>query len=690
MAGTEGPSALLTLPDVAALAGVQRPVVSMWRSRSARSERPFPAPRDRAGRQELFGAEEVADWLVATGRGNDVDLRQELAIIGALGFAERASGARGGEHEGLSALLALKAASGVRLTGLTSTEILDLADDVDPHDAVLYREVEALGDGLLDLAAIADDVASAAYSSAGAMEALLSRRFRLGPRAYADTALAEPTLDAVARLVVALLGLDPDAGTALVDPSGGSDLLVAVRRRLGDADLPSAALGWPGEHESPLTRLAGRRLLAHGWRVNSLGRDDGGGLTLRSPSLVVAQYPAPVRPELSDTEILTAIDDAALAMGDRDRAVVVAPARVLADDARSSAVDSIRSTLLRSGRVRAVVRLPEKGWVTHPRERLALWVIGATPPGVALGDRWTTVADLGDLPLDEAVAEDLVTDVVAALGDRETVHGHAFRFARPVQTSSLLASAGSLVGMPRPRLIRPRTAPAETALAVQNLVDEVNRPSVLAVRAAVEHREPTSTRVVTLGELVGSGAARVLPGHRLDPADVGPPAEGAVRVIGPTEVRGGARIGERAIDRLAFSARYPAGRYTEPGDVVFCTSPQVDAVVDVEGYSVVEAPARVLRLDRAREPGAIPAAVARDLRGTPVARRWRALPVRLMPRSQSAALAAALDDVAAARAEAERRLEALSDLAATLTDGVATGALVLTPAPADENAREDG
>ena len=33
----------LSLPDVARLAGVQRPVVSMWRRRYEAAERPFPA-----------------------------------------------------------------------------------------------------------------------------------------------------------------------------------------------------------------------------------------------------------------------------------------------------------------------------------------------------------------------------------------------------------------------------------------------------------------------------------------------------------------------------------------------------------------------------------------------------------------------------------------------------------------------
>ena len=69
----------LSLPDVAQLARVQRPVVSVWRTRSAGSGSPFPAPIATELGQEWFGAAEIVDWLEATGRGNNPDARQDAA-----------------------------------------------------------------------------------------------------------------------------------------------------------------------------------------------------------------------------------------------------------------------------------------------------------------------------------------------------------------------------------------------------------------------------------------------------------------------------------------------------------------------------------------------------------------------------------------------------------------------------------
>lgn len=681
---SSGHRLLLTLPDVAALARVQRPVVSMWRTRSAGTDHPFPEPAVRSGSQVLLDGHEVADWLVTTGHGNNPDVREEIALFAALDAAATAPGApdQGATLAGLTALLALKATTGERLTGLTRADLLDLADDVDPHDAALYAEVAALGEQLPDLAAHADAVASAAYTPAAAVEALMVHRFRHGLRPYADTALSPAAVDVTARLAAAFLGdaaePEPASETTVVDPSGGSDLLVALRHLFAEADLPAAALP-PGTAGSPMVRLARRRLLAHGWWPDDVATDDAGRLALPGRTLVLAQFPSPARPVMSDEEVLAAIDDVAVAMDDDDRAVVVGPASAMADRPRSAAVDAARSAVLRTDRVRAVVRLPARLWTARSQQRLAIWVLGPAHPDVPIAKRWTTVADLGGVTLTDAVAEDVVTDVVAALADRATVRAHAFRFARFVTTSALLAGSGDLVGTPRPRPLRPRRAPAETALKVAELLEVATRAGTSApdLRFAVEHREPASTRTATLGDLVAAGAARVIPGNRLDPADIA--AGGSVRVIGRDEVLGARRIGERTLDRLTFSTRYPAGRYTEPGDVVFCTSPAMGAVVDVEGFTVVAAPARVLRLDRTHEPGLIADVVARDLRTASPTARWRSWAVRLAPASQAAALEATLAVVGRHRADAQARLRALSDLAATLTDGVVTGALVIPP-----------
>ena len=81
----------LGLSDVAQLAHVQRPVVSMWRARSAGSDRPFPAAIDAARGQEWFDGTAVVDWLIATGRGNNPTARDDLAAYASLRTRSRGS-----------------------------------------------------------------------------------------------------------------------------------------------------------------------------------------------------------------------------------------------------------------------------------------------------------------------------------------------------------------------------------------------------------------------------------------------------------------------------------------------------------------------------------------------------------------------------------------------------------------------
>lgn len=664
MTSTSVRAALLTLPDVASLARVQRPVVSMWRTRSAGTELPFPPAVVRSGNQELFDAEAVTAWLLTTGRGNNPRVRQESALFS----TTQGEGIGGGRvRDGVTALLALKSLTGARLTEMSAAELLDLADDVDLRDDLLYRELAVLGEDLTTLAAHVDAMTDAAFTPSAAFETIMAHRFRIGLDGYTETALAPVAVDLVARLA-AELGDDP--AVTFVDPSGGSDLLVALRRRRAeDTDLVAVT------HRTG--RLERRRLAAHGWRVAEAAADDDGHLVLDGPSLVLAQYPSPAAPGITDAQVLAAVDDVALAMGERDRAVVIAPASALADATKVTEVEQARSALLRTDRVRAVVRLPAGLWTTRPRQRLALWVLGPAHPDVAIADRWVAVADLIARP-DAAAVEDLVTDVVAALGSRAEVHAHAFRFARLARTSALLAAAGDLVGNAPPRLRLPRNTAAELVLRVRTLLDEAAESPRGELDLGADVHDPgpvpSPARTVTLGELVTAGAVRVVAGNRIDDGDVG--AGGAVRVIGTQEILGTPRVGTRTLDRLFFTARYPAGRYTEPGDVVFCTTPGVGAVVDEAGFAAVQAPARVLRLDRRAEPRLVPAVVAHAITAA-TGPHWRSWPVPLVPAEEADEMDTALAAVARARADAERRITALDELVGALVEGTTTGALTL-------------
>ncbi|MDZ4232217.1 MAG: DNA-binding protein, partial [Dietzia sp.] len=72
----------LTMQQIADLAEVKRPVVSVWRSRSTGSDSPFPAPVHPA--QLVFSAHEVGRWLRVTGRGNNPEAQEDAALFSSL------------------------------------------------------------------------------------------------------------------------------------------------------------------------------------------------------------------------------------------------------------------------------------------------------------------------------------------------------------------------------------------------------------------------------------------------------------------------------------------------------------------------------------------------------------------------------------------------------------------------------
>ena len=82
------PALLMTMTDIAELAGVQRPVVTTWRRRHP----DFPAPGGGDESQPLFDPHEVAAWLLTTGRIGRERADQELSLFMLTGLAARYPG----------------------------------------------------------------------------------------------------------------------------------------------------------------------------------------------------------------------------------------------------------------------------------------------------------------------------------------------------------------------------------------------------------------------------------------------------------------------------------------------------------------------------------------------------------------------------------------------------------------------
>lgn len=664
----------MTLSDVAGLARVQRPVVSMWRKRSSAGPLPFPAASEVVNGIEHFDANHITAWLQATGRGNNPEAGNDVAVYANLAAARSGTRDSRQSFDGLTSLLALKVVTGQALAQSSPAELLDAADEADPDDMFLYSELESLGSALPGLADFADRLADSAFSAPAAFEKLLAHRFKSGLREQSDTALTGTALKLVAETALELAAT-LDGRFLFVDSTpGGSDVMLSIAAESGESrHLTFLA----ADHHGTASRLARRRLAVHGADSQPVKIDAHGAFAVSGPAVHVAQYPAPGNPGMDTQGVLSAVENIVLQMDDSQRAVIIAPARVLCD-ALTGEAGNLRSDLLRSGRVRAIVRLEAGLLRAKPREQQALWVLGPSFADVPIAERWTMVADLGAVPLSLDVSQDLISDVVASMGDHATIRAHSFRFARLVQTRGLLAGKGALVSVPAAKSTTAARG-AENALRIDELVRLLSpaaaaSPALPGIELA-ERQTRMSPAIVQ--EMLTAGTLRYVKGNRVDEGKLN--RTSGTRVIGSTELLQPHGAAPRFISLLDFAAAHPAGRLTEPGDVVFFTSPRPAAVVDAEGGAVVVFPARILRIDDGDPGGLVPDVVAADINSVPAAdKAWRNWRVRRTPDAQRQPLAAALEQLHHGQELARQRLQQLEELATLITDGVAGGSLTLT------------
>ncbi|ANG85323.1 hypothetical protein [Microbacterium aurantiacum] len=649
---TSTPSLLIDLTGVARLAGVKRPVASMWRSRFRASPDPFPHVVQMKQGRPFFDAMSVAHWLDRTSHGNNPDVVADAAASAAPDGFDVADGV---DVARIDALLTLQAVTGRSLAEESAASLVSLAAEIDPDDEFLAREVADVDP---TWASWAEQLADAAYSPLAASRLLEQRhvatRATLGSAGPLTAEADELLLDLISALTAARsLTLAVNAG---VRPGLAIDLLA----RAGDEDLELPA--------GPVGRSIRRRLRLEGMALPSRDSSADAGR--------ISVLRLPVDGPTLAAHMLRAVDELVLGMRDDDRAVVVAPASALT--AQLGAGDSLtRTDALRSGRVRAIVRLPAGLVPAATREALALWVLGRETGEAPVADRFTAVADLADSDLTPATRADLTSDVLAAMGTARDVRAHAFRFTRLVRTSSLLAARGDLleVGGRTPAVgDSARELPALLDRARARLVDDVPRasPSEAPGRALPQ---------ASVEVLVAERHVRVLNGTRVATDELG--RTGLV-VVSADDLDDHARIGERRVDPLVFANLHPSARLTAPGDIVFRTAPTAKAWVDPDGSKVVASPARVLRIDPADPGGLVPELVAADisrsLGGPGSWRRWR---LRRVAPNAMAPLRTALVDIAAQRAELESRIAALDHYVDTLTAAVTAGVVTLTDPAAD-------
>ncbi len=209
---------LMSMSDVASLAAVERPVVTLWRKRPCRTNGipdPFPTPSRVHGSTELFAADDVADWLERTGRGNNTDPRADLAAYVQLPVVQ---GSRVTPADAVEAVLCLSVAAETSITALSGPDIVDLAEELDPDDTFLFREIDALADDAPAVAGYVERLLDAAFGGAGALEVIDGRR-RTGLQ-DARMMLAPSALQVVGEVAAAIaLDLSRDE-LRIEDPTG--------------------------------------------------------------------------------------------------------------------------------------------------------------------------------------------------------------------------------------------------------------------------------------------------------------------------------------------------------------------------------------------------------------------------------------------------------------------------------------
>lgn len=663
----------ISLAEIAALTQVQRPVVSMWRRRSMNTDAPFPAPASEDRGQQLFDAGQIRDWLLSTGRGNNPHAAEDMAA-----FARHDSARTDPEtnFESLTALIALRHLAGQPLGGLDVDAMLDAADDADPDDDFMYGELAALGSDGPASAARVDELVDAAYSPAAAFEHLMRDRFRAGLRAHADTALASPAIELAALAAVELARDHNDAQPVFVDSTpGGSDLLVRILKLMPENADPTV---WTDSSNGAASRLVRRRLLVHGAQRKNLDVTGTGQFAISGPAVHVGIYPAPGAAEMTPLEILSSIENTVLQMNRQQSGIVLAPASLLSDTLTDPHLDDVRSDLLRSGRLRAIVRLPAGLVPARTRQAQALWVLGPAHSSVPIAERWTLVADLSDIPLSDDVVQDLVGDLAVCMATAATIRAHAMRFARLVLTSMLLGGRGDLV---RQHAAPEQADAAQRAVRVDLLVAQLNadsaEPRALQLRVEVGSEAPSAATIQTL---LAQGHLHYLKGARLDPSLLNAKNDGA-RVLGVPELAhniatSAGSAAPRYINRLVLAAANPGTRFTEPGDVVFTTGPTPAALVDALGGAVVEYPARVLRISPADPGGLMPEVTAADINAAE-SKDWRRWTLRRLTFAASQNLRPVLAELDTQRADAELRLQRLNELTTLIRDGVSSGGLIV-------------
>ncbi|QIM19544.1 hypothetical protein G7066_14920 [Leucobacter coleopterorum] len=582
------PTQTITMQGIADLTRVRRPVISMWRSRYADTQYPFPAPIsiEESGAQRFLVAE-VNRWLIDTGRGNNPEAAIESPLYGDL--VERLDD----DLDRVSQLLLLQHLHGSSLMDLTPLDVIGISE---VHEMGALIDVAEMTDALEDpsLVDAVESLSEAAFGGAAALVRLSNLLVSRSP-GLSNEAL---TSEAEAFLGLILSEICSDFGGEIV-PRGEGGLVLAnlVAPHLSESHRVVFVLDSSDELSLEM-RILWRSLAASHAVVVS---DEKQGHSPPRLHLTMMQQAH------SESTFFEWLEELLLGMAPADQLLVVGPEPLMLG---SAAALPRRQLLAPAPDFREPLRyaasLPKGLSRFGGRRRLALWGF-ATPSA-----RLTVVADHSCAEFDEAGL--IAADLAAALSGDDSVKAHAFlRSSARVSHTALLGD--QLSASPA----RPPVLGGERLARIWELDEGQMGEGAFDTVEVAQH--PSPVRWNSYAQ-VTAARGRDLSGFKIPVAAVGEYGPGKAPVIGVAELQDSTRIGSRGVDRFEIEQVAPHATFTEPGDVVYVerrgSLEHNAAWVDELGGHLVLAPARVFRCAMRQtdsvEHVLTPAVVAEDIR----------------------------------------------------------------------------
>ena len=682
---------LMSMPEIAELAHVQRPVVTTWRRR----HKDFPEQAGGDAAHPLFSAREVADWLIMTGRADRDEIEPEMSL--------HTLAALVGRYPGPDLVAAVTALICLRYVADENEPLADGTDDViaalrdraatiDPDNHLFLSEICAIPDTAAWLPGLVDELIEAAWDCGKAFEKVMAARHRFRAGALFTNAVS-PVL---ARLIAEVSGareLARRTGSIIItDPSASvGDLLAAVADIVGTDHEPMFT---GAEADPALARLVRRRLTVH--RISEGDMDIRVGADLPDetgdPDVIVTQIPYQPGEDRELSSILDQVGDIGVRVTTGRFAVVLGPSTALAGDLpQFSAAARARADLLKGDMVEAIIKLPGGLVPFRPGYETALWVMTQ-----ARGSRWrgwVLLADVSDRPLTADVVRDLAEDTVTWRRDGYVPTAHRRVFGVQAEVSSLVDPPRPLFTGRKPLSVRGRKADADEQI---RLITQYGADLDRLAATATAARGHVATEVLSasdrlpatesVGALVRRGRLVLRKGTRLLASDID--REGKHVVLGADEVLSRRRRGERRVDFGVFASRYPKARLTEPGDVLVTLTPQPGVMIDWDGYAIAEFPVRILRIPPAEAEQFTPRVLWAVLFGDGSAvrvegavRAGRPLEDQrliLLPPAEVRAFDALLASLDERRGVAQREIDMLDELDQIAARGLIDGTLALT------------